>query len=63
MTMRNNVARDLTALSSDKTAKSASLPGSIEPFILTVPAKDIRTAKALLTHVGGKEVYRDPAWH
>ena len=55
--------------SSVKTAKSASLPGSIEPGkladfavltddFLTVKPETIRDMKALSTWVGGHEVYR-----
>jgi len=43
-------------------------PGKLADFVilsgnfLSIPAKDIRDLKALATFVGGKEVYRDPAW-
>lgn len=49
--------------------KGSIEPGKVADFailsrnFLTVPAKDIPAMKALATFVGGREVYRDPAWH
>ena len=31
--------------------------------IMTVPAKEIESMKALATYIGGKQVYRDPGFN
>ena len=53
----------------EEKTKGSIEPGKLADFavlsedILTVPAKKIPDTKALATYVGGKEVYRDPAYH
>jgi predicted amidohydrolase YtcJ len=68
-TLLRMITINYAKLIGEEKTKGSIEPGKLADFavlsedILTVPAKDIRNAKALATYVGGKEVYRDPAYH
>jgi predicted amidohydrolase YtcJ len=68
-TLLRMITINYAKLIGEEKTKGSIEPGKLADFavlsedILTVPAKDIRNAKALLTCVGGMEVYRDPAYH
>ncbi len=67
-TLLRMITINYAKLIGEEKTKGSIEPGKLADFailsqdLLKVPAKDIPATKALATYVGGKEVYRDPAW-